>query len=178
MLATGNNRAWWHLFRFFFVSETKVCPIIVWCVIGRIYQIVWTKGTFRTCNNVKVSLCCKKPNYPLRVAQLVTCQAVTKNSITKKTSMHKLIVRIISGSNLVAMDFNGKSDPFCEIWMVRDNKPQYQRPPVAKEIQKTQIQKTTLSPVWNESFVFPASTCNVVFNICVWDWDRFTYVSF
>jgi len=76
-------------------------------------------------------------------------------------------VRIIAGRDLLACDSNGKSDPYCLIWIeglggtLVDKKPK-----------KTHTKKKTLSPQWDETFVFPVNNPrDEKIYIQVWDWD-------
>lgn len=68
---------------------------------------------------------------------------------------------IISGSNLLIADRNGKSDPFATIYIN------------GKRVYKTHTEKKTLDPIWNERCKIPIpsrSRSKVIMQI--WDWDR------
>lgn len=51
---------------------------------------------------------------------------------------------MVEGRNLLAMDSNGKSDPFCFVYFNKDVK--------TKKV--TTIQMETLNPKWDQSFSF------------------------
>ena len=67
---------------------------------------------------------------------------------------------ILRASNLVSADRNGKSDPFC---VVKLN---------GIEIHKTDKQRRTLNPIWNDAIQFPMlSRSRESLIIEVYDWD-------
>ena len=57
-------------------------------------------------------------------------------------SSARLHIKICNASNLRAMDANGKSDPYCAIYLKSDKKHQL----------KTSVKNNDLSPVWDEEF--------------------------
>jgi hypothetical protein len=71
-------------------------------------------------------------------------------------------VRIIQGRNLLAADSNGKSDPYCKVWITG----------AAAKTEKTHVKKKTLSPNWDEKFVFPVNSPQTdTIMIECFDWD-------
>ncbi|EME83310.1 uncharacterized protein MYCFIDRAFT_203585 [Pseudocercospora fijiensis CIRAD86] len=71
-----------------------------------------------------------------------------------------LRVEVLDASDLPAADRNGYSDPFCRF--VLDG----------KEVYKTNKQKKTLHPSWNEFFEVPVrSRTAAKFEVNVYDWD-------
>jgi len=71
----------------------------------------------------------------------------------------ELVVTIIDGRGLAIKDSNGKSDPYLNIWCGATKN-------------KTKVQKKTLDPVWNETFVIPYSACaKKNLEIECWDHD-------
>ncbi|KAI0463797.1 hypothetical protein LJB42_002803 [Komagataella kurtzmanii] len=72
----------------------------------------------------------------------------------------QLSVTVLKGKDLPSADRNGKSDPFCEIYL-NDN-----------QVYKTKKIKRTLNPEWNESFdVEIGNRCGSILNIDCIDWD-------
>merc|ERR1711974_144604 len=74
-----------------------------------------------------------------------------------------LRIGLIEGSDLVAADVCGTSDPYC-VFTIGD--------PTAKKLpkQKSSVIPYTLNPVWNESFVSEANTTDIL-TINVYDKD-------
>ncbi|KAL9050095.1 MAG: hypothetical protein Q9162_006833 [Coniocarpon cinnabarinum] len=76
-------------------------------------------------------------------------------------NMGNLRVDVHDAAELPAADRNGYSDPYCK-FILND-----------KQIYKTEVQKKTLHPAWNESFDVPVkSRTAAVFKVECWDWDR------
>jgi hypothetical protein len=76
------------------------------------------------------------------------------------SNMGKLKVDVMDASDLPAADRNGFSDPYCKFLLN------------GKDIYKTDKQKKTLHPVWNESFEVPIRSRTAAnFEVWVYDWD-------
>lgn len=75
-------------------------------------------------------------------------------------NMGTLRVDVLDASNLPAADRNGKSDPFCVFELN------------GEKVHKTEVQKKTLHPAWNEFFEckVPSRTA-ADFKVSVMDWD-------
>lgn len=75
-------------------------------------------------------------------------------------NMGSLRLDILDADDLPAADRNGFSDPFCKFNLN------------GKEVHKTQTQKKTLHPSWNEYFEVPIKSRTAAdFKVTVWDWD-------
>lgn len=75
-------------------------------------------------------------------------------------NMGNLRVEVLDAQDLLAMDSNGKSDPYVKFELN------------GEEVFKTKTQKKTLNPVWNEFFeVTVPSRTAAAFRAAVWDWD-------
>eukprot|EP01064_Diplonema_japonicum_P011744 TRINITY_DN19195_c0_g2_i1.p1 TRINITY_DN19195_c0_g2~~TRINITY_DN19195_c0_g2_i1.p1 ORF type:complete len:795 (+),score=182.23 TRINITY_DN19195_c0_g2_i1:73-2457(+) len=70
-------------------------------------------------------------------------------------------VTLYSGSDLISMDSNGLSDPFCEVKLreIKDGRVGASHPNPQKKVSK--VIPKTLNPEWRESFTFlvPSSDC-------------------
>ncbi|TMW58771.1 hypothetical protein Poli38472_006916 [Pythium oligandrum] len=84
-----------------------------------------------------------------------------------------LVVGVVAARNLLAEDINGFSDPFVQILLLdhRGN------PLPTAPIHKTSIQKKTLNPTWNETFVLGQDGLDLrvvtTLRFLVYDYDGF-----
>ena len=76
-------------------------------------------------------------------------------------NMGNLRVEVLDAADLPAADRNGYSDPYCKFLLN------------GKQVYKTETQKKTLHPAWNEFFETPIpSRTAAEFKVEVYDWDR------
>lgn len=65
---------------------------------------------------------------------------------------------VVEAKNLLAMDYNGKSDPYIVFSLTQDQH---------KQKYKTKVISESLNPVWDESFTFVAGTSQVRALLCL-----------
>ncbi|KHN83884.1 Synaptotagmin-4 [Toxocara canis] len=93
-------------------------------------------------------------------------------SLCYQPTTNRVAVVLLKAKNLPKFDITGMADPYVKLYMV------YNGQRIAKK--KSHVKKRTLSPVYNESFVFelPSSDLrdldSIQFEIVVMDWDRVT----
>jgi len=108
-----------------------------------------------------------------RTAQLGDQRGQVLVSLCYQPATSRVTIVLLKAKDLPKFDITGLADPYIKIYML------YNGQRVAKK--KTHVKKRTLTPVYNESFVFelPAGGDDneldqVSFEVCAMDWDRVT----
>jgi len=70
--------------------------------------------------------------------------------------MLQLSVGVIQASELPAMDMGGTSDPYIKVFVLPDKKQKFE----------TKVQRKTLNPIFNETFIFKVRSAVMLQNHC------------
>uniref|UniRef100_A0A915PQS5 C2 domain-containing protein n=1 Tax=Setaria digitata TaxID=48799 RepID=A0A915PQS5_9BILA len=93
-------------------------------------------------------------------------------SLCYQPATYRVTVVLLKAKGLPKLDITGMADPYIKIYLL------YKEQRISKK--KSHVKKRTLSPVYNESFVFELPCAeeqeleNIQFEVVVMDWDRLT----
>jgi synaptotagmin-1 len=79
----------------------------------------------------------------------------------------ELTVGVIQACDLPAMDMGGTSDPYVKVYILPDKKQKFE----------TRVQRKTLNPIFNETFVFKVPYAEIATRVLllnIYDFDRFS----
>jgi len=122
---------------------------------------------FRPISSLKTSIR-GTPNMGMEEGQPLHQKRTKIDAVTMEailcTERGSLTICILRSRNLVALDLNGRSDPFVTV-CVGDSK---------QEKFKTKVVYRTLNPVWNEQITLAMPQKHQKISLIVWDKDPFT----
>lgn len=83
-------------------------------------------------------------------------------------NQNSLSVTVIQAEDLPALDMGGTSDPYVKVYLLPDKKKKFE----------TKVHRKTLSPIFNETFIFKgipyADAMNKTLVFAIFDFDRFS----
>lgn len=138
-------------------------------IIGELTCALSSIPGLENSDNQEISLCRKICPRSLKIQSQGRGELLV--SLCWQPITNRLTVVVLKAQNLPKMDVTGLADPYVKIYLLYNN----QR--IAKK--KTRMRKRTLSPVFNESFVFDIPNDadglnNVSLEFMLIDWDRVT----
>ncbi|XP_076749278.1 synaptotagmin 4 isoform X1 [Xylocopa sonorina] len=138
-------------------------------IIGELTCALSSVPGLENADNQEISLCRKICPRSLKIQSQGRGELLV--SLCWQPISSRLIVVVLKARNLPKMDVTGLADPYVKIYLLYNN----QR--IAKK--KTRVKKRTLSPVFNESFIFDMPNGadglnNVSLEFMLIDWDRVT----
>lgn len=118
-------------------------------------------------------------------------QGQIQMSLSYCTKRRALMVTVHRAANLLPMDSNGFSDPFVKLCLIENVTNNHRQRGLDSSIaritakrlmskkikgrnsQSTTVQWKTLSPEWNEGFIFPTRLTDLMkFTLCLTVWDK------
>ncbi|XP_070169380.1 synaptotagmin-4 [Polyergus mexicanus] len=138
-------------------------------IIGELTCALSSVPGLEDADNQEISLCRKICPRSLKIQSQGRGELLVSLCWQPVTS--RLTVVVLKARNLPKMDVTGLADPYVKIYLL------YNQQRIAKK--KTHVKKRTLSPVFNESFVFDIPNGadglnNVSLEFMLLDWDRVT----
>ncbi|CAK9825487.1 SYT4 [Anthophora retusa] len=138
-------------------------------IIGELTCALSSVSDLENADNQEISLCRKICPRSLKIQSQGRGELLV--SLCWQPNNGRLTVVVLKAQNLPKMDVTGLADPYVKIYLL------YKSQRIAKR--KTRVKKRTLSPVFNESFVFDIPNgadglSNVSLEFMLIDWDRVT----
>ncbi|XP_034943029.1 synaptotagmin-4 [Chelonus insularis] len=138
-------------------------------IIGEVVYALSSIPGLENADNQQISLCREICPRSLKIQSQGRGELLV--SLCWQPATNRLTVVVLKARNLPKMDVTGLADPYVKIYLL------YNSQRIAKK--KTHVKKRTLSPVFNESFVFeiPNGTdglANISLEFMLLDWDRVT----
>ncbi|XP_029037691.2 synaptotagmin-4 [Osmia bicornis bicornis] len=138
-------------------------------IIGELTCALSSVSGLESADNQEISLCRKICPRSLKIQSQGRGELLV--SLCWQPLNSRLTVVVLKAQNLPKMDVTGLADPYVKIYLL------YNSQRIAK--QKTRVKKRTLSPLFNESFVFDIPNGadglnNVSLEFMLIDWDRVT----
>ncbi|XP_053983987.1 synaptotagmin-4 [Hylaeus anthracinus] len=138
-------------------------------VIGELTCALSSVPGLDNVDNQEISLCRKICPRSLKIQSQGRGELLV--SLCWQPNNSRLTVVVLKAQNLPKMDVTGLADPYVKIYLLYNNQ--------RIDKKKTRVKKRTLSPVFNESFVFDIPNGadglnNVSLEFMLLDWDRVT----
>ncbi|GAB1868651.1 Synaptotagmin-11 [Camponotus japonicus] len=138
-------------------------------IIGELTCALSSVPGLEDADNQEISLCRKICPRSLKIQSQGRGELLV--SLCWQPVNSRLTVVVLKARSLPKMDVTGLADPYVKIYLL------YNQQRIAKK--KTHVKKRTLSPVFNESFVFDIPNGadglnNVSLEFMLLDWDRVT----
>ncbi|XP_011266224.2 synaptotagmin-4 [Camponotus floridanus] len=138
-------------------------------IIGELTCALSSVSGLEDADNQEISLCRKICPRSLKIQSQGRGELLV--SLCWQPVNSRLTVVVLKARSLPKMDVTGLADPYVKIYLL------YNQQRIAKK--KTHVKKRTLSPVFNESFVFDIPNGadglnNVSLEFMLLDWDRVT----
>ncbi|XP_012281811.1 synaptotagmin-4 [Orussus abietinus] len=168
-------------FTFFGISQTQLQKISLHFVvlsfdrysrddmIGEVVCALSSVNGLEVADNQQISLCREICPRSFKIQSQSRGELLV--SLCWQPAASRLTVVVLKARNLPKMDVTGLADPYVKIYLL------YYSQRIAKK--KTHVKKRTLSPVFNESFVFEIPNGaeelgNISLEFILLDWDRVT----
>uniref|UniRef100_A0A8D0B924 Synaptotagmin n=1 Tax=Salvator merianae TaxID=96440 RepID=A0A8D0B924_SALMN len=154
-----------------FLNEIKTIPLPPWALIA--IAVVAGLLIITCCFCICKKCCCKKKKNKKdkkgmkNALNMKDMKGQVKISLLREVSYNALTVGILQAAELPALDMGGTSDPYVKVFLLPDKKKKFE----------TKVQKKTLNPTYNETFVFKIPYQELggkTLVMAIYDFDRFS----